>query len=269
MLAQAAQGLVCAILILAGSACTLPSLPVSDKKTDVAVDSIVAVSSLLLAVTGAELLNMTEWQRVWSARDQSSLRIGLGIASVLVFFTVTFLGLIGYATDSPSFLDFVKSQGRGASIVTVILIIVLCTSTVDALQQGIVALVSKQLEGFSRRYTICAFTLVNVISTVAACFWEKSIMELFLTADLVASCVALPVFMGISKRVTNTGAIAGSTAALATVFIFGVIADQSVIGGLGRFAVPGGLYARETLYLFASLIGSSAIVTAAVSKFSS
>jgi hypothetical protein len=211
---------------------------------------------------------MTEWQRVWSARDPSSLRIGLGISGVLVFFTVTFLGLIGYLTASPNFLEFIQSQGTAASILTVILIVVLCTSTVDALQQGIVALVSKQLEGFSRRYTICAFTLVNVISTIAACFWEKSIMELFLTADLVASCVALPVFMGISRRITNIGAIAGSTAALATVFIFGAVAEQSFIGGLTRFAVPGGLYARETLYLFASSIGSAAVVTAAVSKFS-
>ena len=270
LLSQAVQGTVCAALLLSGVVYALHAMPdFHGVHVDIDVSkSTTAVGSLFLAVTGAELMNMTEWQRVWSAKDPWSLKCGLIIAICLVFCTISGLGIIGYlhGTSATAFLDVMESGGLVPSVIMTVAILGLCTSTVDALQQAAVSLISKSLQQRHALFTIAAFCILNATTALAACYLSFSLMQLFLIADLLATCAAVPIFLGLFNFVTSRGAAAGCVSALITVFFFGLVHEGTVIGGLERFTVPGGLYATETLWLFSSAVAVSAFITVAVSK---
>ena len=269
LLSQAVQGVVCATMLLAGFCYALSSVQDFEVVDRDPVKSVTAVGSLLLAVTGAELMNMTEWQRVWSARDPKSLKYGLSLAIALVFCTVGCLGLIGYfapSTYAEPFLDIIENGGIIPSLALIFAMLGLCTSTVDALQQGVVSLVSNILQNKHKSFTVGVFCAVNAVAALLACNLSMSLIRMFLIADLLATCAAVPIFLGLFDFVTNKGAIAGCVSALLAVYLFGYIAEGSASAGLERFAVPGGLYAEDTLWLFSSAVTAAAVITVTVSK---
>ncbi|ETM55225.1 hypothetical protein L914_01531 [Phytophthora nicotianae] len=71
--------------------------------------------------------------------------------------------------------------------------------------------------------------------------------------------------LGTWKRATRTGALAGSAAGLATIFICGVIAQGKFVGGFNWFILPEGLYSQNSMITFIVTLIIPPVVTVGVS----
>ncbi len=111
------QGVMVAglVILLTIVVCAVPENKITPEQYAAAsnwtADGFYAMVILIIAIISAELFNQATWQRVWAAKDTQSMRRGFGLGSVLVFFLMTFfgiMGMIGYAKDSAAYDSFTK-----------------------------------------------------------------------------------------------------------------------------------------------------------------
>jgi solute:Na+ symporter, SSS family len=196
-----------------------------------------AIGVLVIAVTAANLFHQGYWQRMWSAADEASLRSATTVAAALTLVTVFAVGstgLIAAGIGDPAvpFFDLLAGLPGGLRLGIVVLAVALVASSVDTLQNGMAALVTRDLT--RGRVGIGPARLVTVALVLPAGFIAvqgHDILRLFLIADLVAAATVGPVFLGLGRRVRGSGAIAGSVSGLGAVFAVGVATRDGISGG--------------------------------------
>ena len=113
--------------------------------------------TLMIAILAAEMFNQGSWQRVYTMRDEGTLRKGFLIAGIVVLPVIFVTGLFGImavgmdAADNPSvaMISFVKEVMPFWSVVALLVLgIVLVMSSMDTLLNGIVSAVTTDLTRF-------------------------------------------------------------------------------------------------------------------------
>lgn len=215
---------------------------------------------IIIAVTAAELLNQTLWQRVYSAKSHKIIRRSLLASAIMVFpmtVVAAFLGLAAVAMN----LDVPHTSVVAALVVNASVPKWVCILFVLVIMLGASSTGGDALSGFSSIFSIDivrtispnldAKTSVRVaqvgavvmgIGGMVVAYFQPSILFLLLLADLLASATVVPIIAGLySPKIT------GNMAAVATI--------AGIVAGLPMFI------AGKSLYSFLSaLLVSSAII---------
>ncbi len=208
---------------------------------------------LAIAITAANLFHQGYWQRTWAADDAETVaRAGRGgaLLSFLVLLPVGATGLVaaGLAVEAgtePSpvpFFSLLAGLPEVVIVLVVVLAVALVASSVDTLQSALAALLAEDLT--DRRLTITGARVATVLLTVPAVLIAVKgydVLRLFLIADLVAAASVGPVFLGLRRRATGAGVIAGSVAGLAAVVVLGWTQGGSISDGFELLTLPQGL----------------------------
>ncbi|CEM26939.1 unnamed protein product [Vitrella brassicaformis CCMP3155] len=237
-----------------------------------------ALVALILAIIPAEILNQGTWQRVWAAESSRDVRLGLVCGGILIIPTMLLFGVSGMVAEAIDTDGEIEGMGFLAFffllsklplfwvVLVAILAVALVASTVDTLQNGIVALVASDLMAHkvSVNWARLLAIAVNVPAVIIGAI-GLSVLNLFLIADLLAASVVAPIFLGMWGKTTTAGAFCGCLAGILTIFVQGWIITGDFVGGLNFITLPCGLYCVDTMIAFILVPAISAIVTVAAS----
>ncbi len=227
--------------------------------------------ALLIAITAAEMFSQGNWQRTWASRDDDALRHGAYLAAGLCFVAVLVMGFLGTvvagdgAVEDPSAAFFYLLAGYPALLLAffVVLGVALVCSSVDTLQNAIVASISQDLS--DQRLTLAQARQVSLLLILPA-IWlalemqAASVFAIFLFADLLATATVLPVLLSLWARVVPQAALAGAVAGLLSVVAYGA-ATADVETGIGYLTSPTNEWGLANLGVFLSALLGSGVVT--------
>ncbi|MFO7833311.1 MAG: sodium:proline symporter [Halohasta sp.] len=232
---------------------------------------------VVFAVLGANMLNQGIWQRVYAADGASTLSRSFGVAALTVVPMVLLAGLFGVAasglglvtpeTQSVAFFLVVSEVlPETVTLAVVLLVVLLVMSSADTMLNAISSLVTVDLARLGAIDGQQSLRLVGRGVTVAVAFGAigigaqgYSVLQLFLTADLLAAAVFVPLIWGLyAEALSERGALVGCVAGL----VVG-IAYSPMLRGL-LLVVPGvdGLLPEPAfLPAFLGATGVSTLVT--------
>ncbi len=227
--------------------------------------------ALLIAITAAEMFSQGNWQRTWASRDDDALRRGAFLAAGLCFVAVLVMGFLGTvvagdgAVEDPSAAFFYLLAGYPALLLAffVVVGVALVCSSVDTLQNAIVASISQDLS--DQRLTLTQARQVSLLLILPA-IWlalemqAASVFAIFLFADLLATATVLPVLLSLWDRVVPQAALAGAVAGLLSVVAYGA-ATADVATGIGYLTSPTNEWGLANLGVFLSALVGSGVVT--------
>ncbi len=246
-----------------------------------------------IAILGAELINQTWWQRVYAARDAETLERGFQVAAVANAFVIFLAGLFGVVARG--YADIVvdpTSQGYNASVSLFVLLqevfpdwallgvtllaLLLVMSTADTLFNAMASIVTADLPRLlaspsDRTLTFAArvLTLVAAAAAIVVSLRARSVLRLFLLADLFGAAVMIPLVYGLySERATQAGVLLAGVAGL----VVGLAFFQSPIvrGVLESIPVVGGLLpAPSFLWSFVGAAAISGLITVGSERITS
>jgi Na+/proline symporter len=223
-----------------------------------------------VAILGAELVNQTWWQRIYAARDAETLRRGFGVAAVANAVVVFLAGLFGVlarghveivtAAESPEynasialFLLLEEAFSEPLVLGITLLALLLVMSSADTLFNAMASVVTADLprlvaDPADRTLRIGARTLTVVVALAAiyVSLRARSVLRLFLLADLLGAAVMVPLLAGLySERVTGGGALVSGLAGLAVGLTFygGIRPFVAGLPGVGLLPTPDNLIA--------------------------
>ncbi|MFB6201728.1 MAG: sodium:proline symporter [Halorhabdus sp.] len=246
--------------------------------------------ALAFAITGAELINQTWWQRVYAGRDGETVERGFLIASLtngLIVFLAALFGVVaaghatvvtsgtGYNADVSFFLLLQAAFPEWLVLAVVLLALLLVMSSVDTLFNALSSLVTvdlgRLLDDPADRtlvFAARAFTVVVALAAMYVSVHAQSVLRLFFLADLLGAAVAFPLVYGLySRRLTGLGALLASLAGLA----FGLAYFPDLREYITAIPIVGpALPAADQLYLtsFAGAFLLSTLLTLVAARLS-
>jgi Na+/proline symporter len=187
--------------------------------------------ALALAIFGAELINQTWWQRIYAGSDSQTVERGFRnatLANGAIVLLAALFGIVaaGHASVETPALAFFTLLGEAFPewlvLAVVLLALLLVMSSVDTLFNALSSVVTTDLprlfdEPSDRSLALGAraLTFGVGIAAVIVSLRARSVLELFLFADLLGAAVAIPLFYGLfSGNLTGTGAAASGGAGL-------------------------------------------------------
>ena len=235
--------------------------------------------ALVLAITAAEMFSQGNWQRTWASKDDNSLQKGALLASILCFIAVLLFGFLGttvagrgsLSDPSLSFFELIRDYPEAILSMFLVLGIALVCSSVDTLQNAVVAVVSRDLSDSQLGLQEARYAAIATVPVVIILAWyfaddALSVFRIFLVADLFATATVLPIFFSLSNRITSTGSLVGAIFGLISVVIYGTIMSD-LQTGIDYLTNPVNEYGLANLWVFVSALAGSALVTIAVSEF--
>jgi solute:Na+ symporter, SSS family len=225
-------------------------------------------ATLLVAVTAANLFHHGYWQRVWAAADDRALRRGALAGAALTVPVVLVAGGAGVvaaatgAVEVPALSLFTLTAGLPTVVVAGVLAlgVVLVASSVDTIENGLVAIVVAERPTTPLRHARLATVLV-MVPAVAASLVVDSVLRLFLVADLLAAVLVVPALLALWRRTTTAGVVAGALGGVAGSLLGGA-AVGGASGALLAVTFPGSV---PTLPPFAGALVGGGVATVVVS----
>ena len=148
--------------------------------------------------------------------------------------------------------------------------VALVCSSIDTLQNAVVAVVSRDLTDSKldieqARYFVIATAPVAIF--LAWYFAEDalSVFRIFLVADLFAAATVFPIFLSLSDRITANGGLFGAIFGLISVIIYGTYTSD-LQTGIDYLTNPVNDAGLANLEVFLSALLGSALVTILVSE---
>ena len=230
---------------------------------------------VVFAILGANMLNQGLWQRVYAADGTVTLSRSFGVAALTVVPMVLLAGLFGVVaaglglvdpgTESVAFFLVVTAALPDTlAVVVVMLVVLLVMSSADTMFNAISSLITVDLArllGHEDDRTLTLFgralTVAVAIGAVIIGAQGYSVLTLFLTADLFAAAIFVPIIWGLfSPSLSEGGALVASLAGLAVgVGFFPLLRS-------GLRLVPGlGALLPQPSFL-AAFLGATAVSTA-------
>ena len=244
------------------------------------MDSFESGLALIVAITAAEMFSQGNWQRAWASESDEALTKGAWLAAGMVLPLVLVMGVLGTvvagqgAVEDPSAAFFYLIEDAGTLFVAafIVLAVALVCSSVDTLQNAVVASVSRDLSDGSlglqnaRYLTIGLIPIASYLATgptIAGFTLDAlSVFKIFLFADLLAAATVMPVLLTLWDRVSAKGALMGAICGLLSVIAYGTITED--IGtGIGYVFSPTNEFGLANLDVFLSAVIGSALVTVA------
>ncbi|ETK95534.1 hypothetical protein F441_01594 [Phytophthora nicotianae CJ01A1] len=266
-------GVIALLAVVCIAMCFHVSIPDGAwSRTNVAaftVEGFETLVTLVIAVTASNLFFTGFWQRVYAAYDDHTLRKAAFMAcGIIIPFTVALAlaGMVSYLAypDGDLFFAILIDMGHGWEVLIVIVIAMLASGVSDSIQIGIAAELTTCFPQLSLLHARIIVALLNAPAIVIG-YQQYDILNLFLIADLLCTAAVGPMLLGVWKRATRTGALAGSAAGLITIFICGVIAQGKFVGGFNWFILPEGLYSQNSMITFIVTLVIPPVVTVIVS----
>ena len=234
--------------------------------------------ALVLAITAAEMFSQGNWQRTWASENNEALRKGAFLASGLSFIAVLLFGFLGtvaagrgsLSNPSIAFFELIKDYNEIVLAMFLVLGIALVCSSIDTLQNAIVAVVSRDLTDSNMDISQARYAVILVAPIAIFLAWyyaddALSVFRIFLVADLFAAATVLPVFLSLSDRITANGGLVGAIFGLISVVIYGTITSDFDTG-LGYLTNPVNEFGLANLDVFLSALLGSALMTILVSE---
>ena len=192
--------------------------------------------TFFIAVAATNLFHQGNWQRVFSAKNNSTLKTSLIYSSMIIFFIVFWMGysgLISYSLNSKvvpdlAFFDLILNEKNSFIVIAILVLAMSLTlSTIDTLINAISSLIivngneiNKRLSGKDiKNKTNLIILLLSILVFVLA---SKgfSILYLFLLADLLCCAAVVTIFYGFfNKKINSTLA----TYSIACGLLFGLL----------------------------------------------
>ena len=182
--------------------------------------------TFFIAVAATNLFHQGNWQRVFSAKNNSILKSSLVYSSIIIFFIVFWMGysgLISYSLNSKvipdlAFFDLVLNNKNSLIIIGILILAMSLTlSTIDTLINAISSLIivngdqiNKSLSGKKiKSKTNLIILLLSVLVFILASK-GYSILYLFLLADLLCCAAVITIFYGFFNKKINSKLAASS-----------------------------------------------------------
>ena len=234
--------------------------------------------ALVLAITAAEMFSQGNWQRTWASKDDNSLQKGAIMASILCFITVLLFGFLGTVTagrgavmdPSIAFFELISNYPEPVLAMLLVLGVALVCSSIDTLQNAIVAVVSRDLTDSKLDIQQARYVLIATAPVAIFLAWyyaedALSVFRIFLVADLFAAATVLPIFLSLSNRVTANGGLVGAIFGLISVVIYGIYTSD-VQTGIDYLTNPVNEFGLANFEVFLSALIGSALMTFIVSE---
>jgi len=234
--------------------------------------------ALVLAITAAEMFSQGNWQRTWASEDNEALQKGALMASLLSFIAVLLLGFLGTVAagrgvlldPSIAFFELIKGYNELVLAMFLVLGVALVCSSIDTLQNAVVAVVSRDLTDSRLDINQARYSIVFTAPLAIILAWHYSddalsVFRLFLVADLFAAATVLPIFLSLSDRVTANGGLFGAIFGLIAVVIYGTYTSD-LQSGIDYLTNPVNEAGLANLEVFLSALIGSAFVTILVSE---
>ena len=176
--------------------------------------------TFFIAVAATNLFHQGNWQRVFSAKNNSILKTSLVYSSIIIFFIVFWMGysgLISYSLNSKvipdlAFFDLVLNNKNSLVIIGILILAMSLTlSTIDTLINAISSLIivngaqiNKSLSG--KEIKEKANLIILLLSVLVFVLASKgySILYLFLLADLLCCAAVITIFYGFFNKKINS-----------------------------------------------------------------
>ncbi|MDG1547405.1 MAG: hypothetical protein P8Q96_00505 [Candidatus Thalassarchaeaceae archaeon] len=239
--------------------------------------------ALVLAITAAEMFSQGNWQRAWASENDKALKKGAISASLIVFPLIFVMGFLGTsvagqgAVSDPavSFFYLIEDIGLVFVISFVILSIALVCSSVDTLQNAIIASLSRDIYDDKINLSTAKYLTVALIPlaiylatgpTIAGFTLDSGgVFEIFLRADLYAAATIGPVLLTLWDRVSSSGALIGAFSGILSVVIYGILTED-FSAGIEYLFSPTNDDGLANLEVFLSAIIGSSLMTIIVSE---
>ncbi len=242
--------------------------------------------ALVVAITAAEMFSQGNWQRTWASEDEKALKKGAFLAAGMVMPLVFIMGFLGTVVAGQGLIegDAAMSEKAAAFFYLIedahviiiagfiVLGIALACSSVDTLQNAIVASISRDLADGKmdlKQARIATIFLIPIAiylatePTIPFVGWEvntTSVFAIFLRADLLATATVLPIFLTLWDKIKPNAALAGAISGLLSVVLYGwITVDFSA--GLDYLWSPTNDWGLANLDVFLVALFGSGIVT--------
>ena len=251
------------------------------------MDSFESGLALIIAITAAEMFSQGNWQRAWASESDEALAKGAWLAAALVLPLVFVMGVLGTvvagqgAVTDPSAAFFYLIEDAGVLFVAafIVLAIALVCSSVDTLQNAIVASISRDLSDSTMSlqnarylpigmlpiaiYLATGPTLPFTIPLIGiSAFDAGGVFQIFLFADLLAAATVMPVLLTLWEGVSSKGALIGAVCGLLSVVLYGAY-TADIWTGIDYVFSPTNEFGLANLHVFLSAVIGSSIVTVA------
>ena len=175
--------------------------------------------TFFIAVAATNLFHQGNWQRVFAARNNLTLKKSLIYSSIITFLIVLcigYTGLISFSLNSKvisdlAFFDLILTNNYLLIISIIVLALALTLSTIDTLINAISSIlivngnqISKSIFGNSiKKKTNYIIILISVLVFILASK-GYSILYLFLLADLFCCAAVVTIFYGFFNKKINS-----------------------------------------------------------------
>ena len=232
--------------------------------------SLKSALAVIIAVTAAEVFSMGYWQRTFSAENSKVIKQASIYSGTGAFLTILILGIggavgAGKGLEVPalSFIDQLELNN-----LTIMLLIslatLLVTSSIDTLENAIASTISldiiKKKSEEAKLITLLVVGIALIISNEVT-----SIFNVFLVADLFATCLVFPAFYRIKKSSKDVLLIVPFVGSLISVYTYRYLSIDSQLNPGGVF-IPTDLYGLADLNTFAIALLSSMVITLVADK---
>ena len=249
------------------------------------MDSFKSGLALVVAITAAEMFSQGNWQRAWASESDEALAKGAWLAAALVLPLVFVMGVLGTVVagqgnaEDPSAAFFYLIEDAGVMFVAafIVLAIALVCSSVDTLQNAVVASISRDLSDnkmsleYARYLTIGLIPIAIFLATGPTVpdimphiggftFDAIGVFQIFLFADLLAAATVMPVLLTLWGEVSSKGALLGAISGLLSVIAYGAWTGDLWTGVEYIFS-PTNEFGLANLWVFLSAVFGSAAVT--------
>jgi len=176
--------------------------------------------TFFIAVAATNLFHQGNWQRVFSAKNNSILKSSLIYSSIIIFFIVFWMGysgLLSYSLNSKvipdlAFFDLILNKKNSLIVIGILILAMSLTlSTIDTLINAISSLIivngnqiNKNLNG--KKVKDQANIIILLLSVLVFILASKgySILYLFLLADLLCCAAVITIFYGFFNKKINS-----------------------------------------------------------------
>ena len=232
--------------------------------------SLKSALAVIIAVTAAEVFSMGYWQRTFSAENSKVIKQASVYSGAGAFLTILILGVggavgAGKGLEVPtlSFIDQLELNN-----LTIMLLIslatLLVTSSIDTLENAIASTISldiiKKKSEEAKLITLLVVGIALIISNEVT-----SIFNVFLVADLFATCLVFPAFYRIKKSSKDVLLIVPFVGSLISVYVYRYLFIDLQVNPGGVF-IPTDLYGLADLNTFAIGLLSSMVITLVTDK---
>jgi hypothetical protein len=200
------------------------------------------------------------------------------LASALCFIAVLLFGFLGtvaagrgYLSDpSIAFFELIKNFNEPVLAMFFVLGIALVCSSIDTLQNAIVAVISRDIADSNLNLDQAKYAVISTAPIAILLAWyyaddALSVFRIFLVADLFAAATVLPIFLSLSDRVTANGGLVGAIFGLISVVIYGTFTSD-LETGIAYLTNPVNDFGLANLDVFLSALLGSALMTILISE---